>query len=229
MVVYEGHEMLSSIDTPLFRAVLPVQRMCDLKHVHAVKTGVDPLVTFVVCTAVQHLVIYDQIIISKEYFTDQRKARFELFAEMAEPLHEVVVQTVSNIQSEPVDPEFLDPHFHTVEQIVDNCRILKVQLDQLVMSFPSLVPESVIVAAISVKIDTEPVFVRRIPFLFLNILKCPETSSYMIEHAVEHDFYIVIMKRLTDLFEVVVRAKTAVDLCKISRIVAVIVRFKNRI
>ena len=51
----------------------------------------------------------------------------------------------------------------------------------------------------------------------------------MIEHAVEHDFYIVIMKRLTDLFEVVVRAETAVDLCKISCVVTVIVRFKNRV
>ena len=203
--------------------------MRDLKHIHAVKAGVDPFVTLVVCAAVQHLVIYDQVIVSEENFTDQCKARFELFTEMAEPLHEVVVQAVSYIQSEPVDPELLNPHFYTVEQIVDNRRILQVQFDQLIMAFPSLIPEAVIVTAVSVEINAEPVFVRRIPFLFLNVLKCPETSSYMIEHAVKHDLYIVIVKRLTDFFEVVIRAEAAVDLCKISCVVTVIVRFKNRI
>ena len=58
------------------------------------------------------------------------------------------------------------------------------------MSFPSLIPESVIVAGITVKIDTEPVFVWRIPFLFQYIFKCPEATSYVESFAYFCEIFI---------------------------------------
>ena len=39
--------------------------MCDLEHIHRIETGVDALVAFVVGAAVQHFIIYDQIIITE--------------------------------------------------------------------------------------------------------------------------------------------------------------------
>ena len=36
----------------------------------------------------------------------------------------------------------------------------------------------------------------------------------MVKYAVEHDLDIVVVKRLADLFEIIVRAEAAVDLVK---------------
>ena len=49
--------------------------MRDLKHVHAVKAGVDAFVALVIRAAVQHLIIYDQVIVSEEYLSDQCESR----------------------------------------------------------------------------------------------------------------------------------------------------------
>ena len=57
--------MLSTVDTPLFRSVLTIQGVCDLEQIHAVQAGIDSLVAFVIGTAVQHLIIYNQIIITE--------------------------------------------------------------------------------------------------------------------------------------------------------------------
>ena len=97
------------------------------------------------------------------------------------------------------------------------------------MPFPALVPESVIVTAVSVKINAEPVFVRRIPFFLLDIFKSPEASSYMVEYAVEHDFYIVFVERLADFPEIFVRSEAAVDFREIPCVISVIVGLEDRI
>ena len=57
------------------------------------------------------------------------------------------------------------------------------------MSFPAFIPEPIIIIAVAVKIDMEPVFIRGIPLLFLYVLKCPESAAYMVEYAVQDDFY----------------------------------------
>ena len=49
------------------------------------------------------------------------------------------------------------------------------------MAFPSLVPEAVVVAAIAVEADMEPVFVGGIPFLLLYVFKCQETASNKVK------------------------------------------------
>ena len=62
---YKVHQMLAAVNAPWVRTVLAVQRMCDLEHIHRIETGVDALVAFVVGAAVQHFIIYDQIIITE--------------------------------------------------------------------------------------------------------------------------------------------------------------------
>ncbi len=50
--------------------------------------------------------------------------------------------------------------FYTFQEIIYNSRIGKIQFDQFKMAFPSFIPEAVIIAAVAVKADMEPVFVR---------------------------------------------------------------------
>ena len=89
------------------------------------------------------------------------------------------------------------------------------------MSFPSLIPESVIVAGITVKIDAEPVLVWRVPSLLQNILECPEAATYMIEHAVDDNLYASLVAVLNYLAKVVICTETTVNLCIVSCVVAV--------
>src|SRR5699024_5220677 len=93
----------------------------------------------------------------------------------------------------------------------------------------ALVPEAVIVSAVPVEINAEPVFVRGIPLFLLDILKCPEASSDMIKHAVQHHLYVMVMQLFADSLKIIVCSKAAVDLHKISCIIAVVVRFEDRV
>ena len=77
---------------------------------------------------------------------------------MTQTTHEIVIQTISHIQTETVDIKFIDPALYTFQKIIYNSRIGKVQFDQFKMSFPSLIPESVLITTVTVKIDVEPVF-----------------------------------------------------------------------
>ena len=76
MVVYKVHQMLAAVNAPWVRTVLAVQRMCNLEHIHRIKTGVYALVAFVVGAAVQHFVIDDLIVVPEENLSDQGKVRF---------------------------------------------------------------------------------------------------------------------------------------------------------
>ena len=126
VIVYKCHQMLSTINAPLFRSKLTVQGMCDLEHVHTVEAGENSFVALVICTAVKHLVIYDQVVVTEENFTDQRKSRFQFLTEAAQTTHEIMIQTISYIQTQSVYAELFNPHLDTVKQIVDNCRILQI-------------------------------------------------------------------------------------------------------
>ena len=74
----------------------------------------------------------------------------------------------------------------------------------------------------------EPVLVGGIPFFLLHILERPETSSDVIEYAVQHNFDAVLVQRFADSGEVLVGAETAVHAAKIAGVVAVAVGLKNR-
>jgi hypothetical protein len=106
---------------------------------------------------------------------------------------------------------------------------MKVQLDQFKMSLPALVPEAVVVAVIAVEVDMEPVFVRGVILLLLYILKRPESASHMVEYTVQHDLHTVLVETLADVGKVFVGTETAVDLLEIPRVIAVVVRFEDRV
>ena len=87
----------------------------------------------------------------------------------------------------------------------------------------ALIPEAVIIAAVSVKINMKPILIRRIPAFLLHIFKCPESTAYMIKYTVQNNLHIMFVEILTNLCKISVRAKAAVDRTEISRIVAMII------
>ena len=56
---------------------LPVKGVVDLKQVKVVKAGIQPLLTFVVCTALKHVGIDDTLVVSTEDLSKQQEIRFQ--------------------------------------------------------------------------------------------------------------------------------------------------------
>ena len=111
--------------------------------------------------------------------------------------------------------------------MLHNSRVFQVELDQLVMALPALVPEAVVVVRVAVKRDTEPVLIRRVPLFLLHVAKRPETAADMVEHAVQHDLDAVFVQGFADSGKILVGTEAAVDLAEVAGIIAVAVGFKD--
>ena len=73
MVVDEGEQVLSLVQSPVVRAELAQQRVIDLEHVHGVKTGIQSFVALIVCYGVQHGVVHDLVVIAVYDLADQEE------------------------------------------------------------------------------------------------------------------------------------------------------------
>ena len=47
-----------------------------------------------------------------------------------------------------------------IHQVVNHIRVSEVELNQVVVTFPALIPEAVIPGIIAVEVDVKPVFIR---------------------------------------------------------------------
>ena len=86
-----------------------------------------------------------------------------------------------------------------------------------------------IIAETGVKIDIEPKAVIRILALLKHLAEGRERASRMVEHPVENDADSRRMKRRNEIFQLLVRPQSAIDLEKINRVVAVPFAFEQRI
>ena len=75
VVICKCHQMFPTVNAPWISPELAVQRMGDLEQIHGIEAGVQALVTFIICAAVKHFIIDDNIIITKKNFTNQCKIR----------------------------------------------------------------------------------------------------------------------------------------------------------
>ena len=112
--------------------------------------------------------------------------------------------------------------------MIHNGRIAEIKLYKIVVTFPSFVPQTVIIGAVAVKVYVEPVFVRRVPFFLADITELREAPAYMIEYAVKNDLNAFFVKLVANLLEILVSTQTAVYFAVISCIVAVCIGFKYR-
>ena len=227
VVVAEAQKVFALIEGPVLRAELALEAVDDLKEVHGVETGVEPLVALVVGAAVEHLVVDPLVVVPVEGLTHQEKFRFQAVGEGAQALDKIFVQAVGHVQAQPIDVKLLRPEAHAVQQVVHHLGVAQVELHQLEVALPALVPEAVVVVGVAVKADMEPVLVGGIPLFLLHVPEGPKTPAHMVEHPVQHHPDAVVVEGAAHLGKVLVGAQAAVHLAVVPGVVAVAVAFKD--
>ena len=227
VVVGEAEKVLALVEGPRLRAELALEAVDDLEEVHGVQAGIEALVALVVGAGVEEAVPHPAVVVPVEGFAHQEELRLEAVAEAPEAAEEVDFQAVGHIQPEAVDAEFLHPELHALQQVVHHGGVAEVQLHQLEMALPALVPEAVVVVGIAVEVDMEPVLVGGVPFLFLHVPEGPEAPAHMVEHAVQHHPDAVGVEDLHHLGKVLVGSQAAVHLPVVPGVVAMAVAVED--
>ena len=160
---------------------------------------------------------------------DQHKVGLKLTGKGVQAAHKVAVEHIGNVQAQAVDAKDLGPTTHGLEQVIDHGGVLQVELHELKMAFPALIPKAIAVARVTVKADMKPVFVRRVPLSLLNIAEGPKAAADVVEDGVEYHADAVGMQRLAYGGKIGIPTQAAIDMAQAARIVAVAVGFERRI
>ena len=105
--------------------------------------------------------------------------------------------------------------------------IVQVQLHQLIVALPGLIPEAVVKSGVAVKAQVEPVLIGAVPFLFLHVPECPEAAPHMVENAVQHHPQAGGMERAANLLEILIGPQTAIQGAVVPGVIAVPVALKK--
>ena len=143
--------------------------------------------------------------------------------------HEVAVEHVGDVQTQAVDAKDLCPAAHGLEQVIDYGRILQVELYELKMTLPALVPKAIAVARVTVKANVEPVLVGRVPLALPHIAEGPKATTDMVEDGIEHHADAMSVQRLAHGGKVGVPTQATVDMTQATRVVAVAVGLERRV
>jgi hypothetical protein len=112
--------------------------------------------------------------------------------------------------------------------VSDHLLIAEIELDKVIVSFPALIPESVIIIGITMEINMEPVPVRRVLPVSDHILKLVKSPPDVVEDTVQDNADPVFMQLSADLFKILVGAQADIDLFIIPGVITVRVRLKQR-
>ena len=203
------------------------QRMAYLEHIHAVEARIQTLIALVIRHGMQHFGVSPALILTVYHLADKEEILFQAVGEAAQALHEIEIEQISHIEPYAVDAEILYPVFYTIHDMVGNGGVFEIELNKVVMTLPAFVPKTVVIIAVAVEIDVEPVLVRRIPLLFANVTELREAASDMIENAVQYDLNAFFVQSIADLLEILVSAETGIYLAVIAGVVAVSVAFEH--
>ena len=164
-----------------------------------------------------------------ERLADQYKVGLELAGKGVQAAHKVAVEHVGDVQAQAVDAKVIGPTAHRHEQVIDYGRILQVELHELKMALPALVPKAVAIAGIAVKTDVEPILVGRIPLALLHVAECPKAATDVVEDGVEYHADAVGMQCVAHGGKVGIPTQAAVDMAQAARIVAMAIGLKRRV
>ena len=223
---------VKGIDVLIDAAVrkLTVERMGDLKVVVVVVARINALVALIVGDGIEHFAADNAVVVAADHLAVEPKFGIFALAGLAELFEELTVHHIRRVQTQTVNAEFVDPEADRIEQILHDLGVLQIQLDQIIVSCPALIPKRVAVGTAAVKVQVlEPAAVGGVPLLLLHILKCEEFSADVVEHAVQNDTDAVFAQHGADLFERSVVAETAVDAAVVDGVVAVAAALKHRI
>ena len=125
--------------------------------------------------------------------------------------------------------ELLHPAADGLELVLHHRRVVEVQLHQLAVALPALVPEAVVPVGVAVKVDVEPVLIGAVPLLLLHVPEGPETPAHVVEHPVQHDPQPRVVESPAHLGQVLVGAQPGVQPVVVPGVIAVLVAVKDRI
>jgi hypothetical protein len=186
------------------------------------------LAAFIIGGRMELAVSHDGLVITADDLSHQEKVLLQAVCEGPEPVNEVAVQTVSDVQTQSVDPEILDPVPDCVEEMADDCLISKIELHQIVISFPALIPQAVLIGGIAAEINMEPVPVGGVLAVLQDILKLREAASDVIEDTVQDNSDPVPVQFFTQVAEILIGPQPDIDPLVIPRIIAVGIGLKQR-
>ena len=229
VVVQEGQQVLSFVESPLLRAELPGQGVADLEHIHGVEGGPQPLVALVVGHRVAHVVGHPAVVIPVEGLTHEDKVGLEAVDKGPQLLQVLGGQAVGHVQPQAVNAEPVHPGADGLKLVLHHRRVEQVQLDQLVVALPALVPEAVVIVGVAVEADVEPVPVWAVPPLLLHVLEGPEAPAHMVEDPVQHHPQTGVVKGPTHPGQVVVGPQPGVGVEVVPGVVAVAVAVEHRV
>ena len=227
VVVYEVIQRSTLIDAAV--SELAVDAVVDFKIVFVIVGGVDALIALIVGNAVQHLRVCPTLVVAVDDLTHEPEFRIAFLAEIMDAAEKVEVHAVCGIKANAVNVELVHPHAYGIDQIVTHVPVFQIQLYQVVVAVPALVPEVVAAGALSAEVQAgEPVAVLRGLSLFLYVLKCPEVPSHVVEYAVQDNADAVLVQFVTDVGEHLVGAQSAVNDAVVCGVIAVLYGFEHR-
>ena len=228
VVIHKTHEMKTSKPAPVLRPELLDQGVDDLEHIHAVKAAEESLIAGIVRAGMAHLSIDPHLIVAVQKLAQKQELRLQSGSKAAKFLQEFPVEAVCHVKAQSVDIEILDPVADLIEDVIYHGIVPEIELHQIEAAFPAFVPEAVVIVRVAVKRDMEPVLIRRIPLLFLHIVKSPEASSDVVENTVEYHTDTCFVKCPDDFLKIFIRAEAAVDQAVVSGVIAMCVRLEHR-
>ena len=163
------------------------------------------------------------------HLAQQGKLRLEGIGEPAQLAQEIQIQAVGHVQPQAVDAELLHPAPDGGEDMLHHRRVAQVQLDQVVVAFPALVPEAIVLVGVAAEVDMEPVLVGAGLPVAAHILKGPEAPAHVVEHPVQQHPQPCLMERLTHRRQILIGAQAAVQGGVIPGVIAVGVALEHRI
>jgi hypothetical protein len=107
--------------------------------------------------------------------------------------------------------------------------VIEVEFDEVVVTAPTLIGKVIAKRGMTPEIYTgKPVFIRTVLPLFLKITKRPKIPAHVVEYTVKDNAYAVFVKRVGNLFEVLICAESAVELEVIGGVISVFGGLKER-
>ena len=97
----------------------------------------------------EHFIIDKSVIISVQHLSHKENLpallTSKLIREASEPSHKIHIKAVGYIKPYPVYSKIFNPVSHRIENERDDILISKINLYKVIIAFPALIPQSVII------------------------------------------------------------------------------------
>ena len=100
--------------------------MGDFKIIMIIMPGIQTLVQFIVCNAVEQIVTDVPAVISMNYLAHQPEIFFLGICESPHCFHETEIKTVRAVKTNSINLEFINPKSNHIQKVIPHCRLLEI-------------------------------------------------------------------------------------------------------